>query len=62
MGIGLAVSQSRSLKASFIEENPPIDRVIATPEEPHVLMDMWFDCKTARPMPTYGVPGLIDHF
>jgi hypothetical protein len=51
-----------ALNASFIEENPPIDRVIATPEEPHVLMDMWFDCKTARPMPTYGVPGLIDHF
>lgn len=51
-----------ALNASFIEENPPVDRVIAVPSEPHVLMDMYFDFKCARPMPTYSVPGLIDHF
>jgi DNA-binding transcriptional regulator YdaS (Cro superfamily) len=51
-----------ALNASFIEENPPVDRVIAVPSEPHVLMDMFFDFKCARPMPTYSVPGLIDHF
>lgn len=51
-----------ALNASFIEENPPVDRVIAVPTEPHVLMDMFFDFKCARPMPTYSVPGLIDHF
>ena len=26
------------------------------------LMDAFFDCKMARPMPMYSVPGLIDHF
>jgi hypothetical protein len=51
-----------ALNASFIEENPPVDRVIAVNTEPHMLMDMFFDLKCARPMPTYSVPGLIDHF
>jgi len=50
------------LNASFIEENPPVDRVIAVTDEPHLLLDMHFDLKCARPMPTYSVPGLIDHF
>ena len=51
-----------ALNASFIEENPPIDRVVATPSEPDIIMDAYFDLKCARPMPTYSVPGLIDHF
>jgi len=51
-----------ALNASFIEENPPIDRVIAVPSEPHIILDAYFDLKCARPMPTYSVPGLIDHF
>jgi hypothetical protein len=51
-----------ALNASFIEEDPPVDRVIAVPSEPHVILDMHFDLKCARPMPTYSVPGLIDHF
>ena len=46
----------------FIEDNPPIDRIIATPDEPHFLMDSYIKIKHARPMPTYGVPGMIDHF
>lgn len=51
-----------ALNASFIEENPPIDRVVAVPSEPDLLFDAYFDFKCARPMPTYSVPGLIDHF
>jgi hypothetical protein len=50
------------LNASFIEENPPVDRVIAVTSEPHLILDMFFDLKCARPMPVYSVPGLIDHF
>jgi len=50
------------LNASFIVENPPIDRVIAVPAEPHFLFDSYFSMRCARPMPIYGVPGLIDHF
>jgi len=51
-----------TLDNDFIIEDPPIDRVIAVPAEPHMLFDAYFDFKCARPMPTYGVPGLIDHF
>jgi hypothetical protein len=51
-----------TLSADFIEENPPVDRVIAIPSYPHFVFDSYFDLKCARPMPTYSVPGLIDHF
>jgi hypothetical protein len=50
------------LDPSFIMENPPVDRVIAVPSEPHFLFDSYFNMHCTRPMPTYGVPGLIDHF
>lgn len=50
------------LNQTFIEENPPITRVIAIETEAQFIMDMWFDFKCARPMPMFGVPGLIDHF
>ena len=50
------------LNSTFISENPPIDRVIAVPSEPHFIGDFYFNLKCARPMPVYSVPGLIDHF
>lgn len=50
------------LGAAFIEENPPIDRVIAVPTEPQFLFDSFIKMRCSRPMPVYGVPGLIDHF
>lgn len=50
------------LNSSFITEDPPIDRVIAVPTEPHFLFDAYYSMTCARPMPTYSVPGLIDHF
>lgn len=50
------------LNASFIESDTPIDRVIAVNTEPHLLFDAYFHLRCARPMPTYSVPGLIDHF
>lgn len=51
-----------TLNQTFIEENPPIDRVIAVQDEPQFILDCYFKLKTARPMPVYGTPGLIDHF
>lgn len=51
-----------TLDDTFIVENPPIDRVIALPDEPHFLFDSFFSFRCARPMPVFGVPGLIDHF
>lgn len=51
-----------TLNSAFIQVDPPIDRVIATPTEPHFLFDAFFDLQTARPMPIRSVPGLVDHF
>ena len=51
-----------ALNAAFIVEDPPVDRVIAVPSEPHCLLDVYFNLQCARPMPVYSVPGLIDHF
>lgn len=51
-----------TLDDTFIQENPPMNRVLATPSEPDFLFDAYFDYICVRPMPTFGVPGLIDHF
>jgi hypothetical protein len=50
------------LNELFIEENPPVDRIIAVQTEPHFLLDAYFHLVCERPMPVYSVPGLIDHF
>lgn len=50
------------LNPEFIVDNPPIDRVVAVPSEPQFLLDCWFNLSCVRPMPVYGVPGLMDHF
>lgn len=51
-----------SLNAAFIEENPPVDRVIAVVDQEHLLFDCYFQFRCARPMPLFGVPGQIDRF
>ena len=50
-----------TLSQTFIEQNAPMDRVVAVTTEPHFLFDSHFDVRVARPMPVYSVPGLIDH-
>jgi len=50
------------LGATFIVEDPPIDRVIAVPSEPHFIVDTYAEYVCARPMPLYAVPGQMDHF
>lgn len=51
-----------SLNEAFIQENPPIERIVAVTSEPQFLLDCFFDLKCSRPMPTYSTPGMIDHF
>ncbi len=51
-----------TLNDAFIKEDPPLDRIIAVPSEPHLILDAFFQYRCARPMPTYSVPGMIDHF
>lgn len=50
------------LDAAFIEDNPPMERILAVEDEPEFIFDAFFHANWARPMPMYGVPGLIDHF
>lgn len=51
-----------TLDDAFIADTPPVDRVIATPTEPHFIFDSYFDFLCTRPMPTYSIPGYVDHF
>jgi hypothetical protein len=54
-----------TLNSTFIQETPPVDRVVAIGAQANgkqFLFDAFFDIKQARPMPMYSVPGLIDHF
>lgn len=51
------------LNDEFIAEDPPIERIILYNNPVHMFrMDAWFQYRCARPMPTYSVPGMIDHF
>lgn len=51
-----------TLSSQFIEDNPPVERVVAVTSEPQFLFDSYIRLKCARPMPVYSVPGLVDHF
>jgi hypothetical protein len=53
-----------ALNADFIAEKPPIPRVSAVSryQNSQFIGDFYFDCKCVRVMPTYSVPGLMDHF
>lgn len=53
-----------TLNSTFIEDNPPVNRIIATTEQTgqQFVLDVFFRNKAARPLPMYSVPGLVDHF
>lgn len=54
-----------TLSPAFIEENPPMDRVLAVGPlagGQQLIGDFFFEIKAARPMPMYSVPGMIDRF
>lgn len=51
-----------TLSSQFITEDVPVERIVAVSNEPHFLLDCWFDMNCVRPMPVYSVPGLVDHF
>jgi hypothetical protein len=54
-----------TLNTTFIQDTPPVERIVAVGAAANgkqFIFDSFFDCKKARPMPMYSVPGLIDHF
>lgn len=48
-----------TLGDTFIKETPPVSRVVAVTTEPQILFDSYIKLHCARPMPMYGVPGLM---
>ena len=51
-----------TLNSTFIQENVPMSRILASSTAPNFLADFQFNLMSVRPMPMYSVPGLIDHF
>ncbi len=49
-----------ALGDAFIQSNTgvPLDRAIAINTEPHMIADFYHHIRAARPLPTFGVPGL----
>lgn len=47
-----------TLSSEFIEENPPLERVLAVQDEPQILLDVYHDLTDIREVPLYGTPGL----
>lgn len=51
-----------TLSEQFIQENPPLERVLAVTSEPQFIGVISVNSQWTRAMPVYGVPGLVDHF
>lgn len=47
------------LNSTFIESNTPVNRVLSAPNEPDIVMDIWFDIKATRPLPVTADPSLL---
>ena len=47
------------LNDEFIQEDPPVDRVIAITDEPQFIVDVFGELIRARPMPVFSTPGLV---
>ena len=63
--LGQEFANLPALNAEFIQENPPIDRVIAVAESentPQFICNFFFDEQWVRPMPVYSTPGMQSHF
>lgn len=50
------------LNSEFIQDKPPLERVLAVQDEPQFIMDVYFNMSCVRPMPVYNIPGLMTHF
>jgi len=65
--LALDLSDGVALNSTFMEEVPPVDRVIAVPSDethnhPQFIFDSLFKIRHARPMPVYSTPGQLGRF
>jgi Capsid protein (F protein) len=52
-----------TLNTTFIQDTPPLTRILAVGSiGKELLLDCFFDNTATRPLPAYSVPGLVDHF
>jgi hypothetical protein len=51
-----------TLNQTFIEEAPPMSRILAVSTEPEFYFDSYNRYRSVRPMPVFSVPGFVDHF
>lgn len=54
-----------TLNQTFIEDTPPLSRVLAVGAAANgkqFIFDSFFRARMVRPLPMYSVPGMIDHF
>lgn len=61
-GLWQDLTAEPSLGSTFITCATPIDRVIQTPSEPHIIADFNIRNFAARPLPVYGVPAQVGRF
>ena len=48
-----------TLSQTFIEEDAPMDRVVAVTTEPDFVMDVYIDATLVRPMSMHSIPGML---
>ena len=46
------------LNAAFIEENPPVERILQLADVPDLILDCYFKIRAVRPMAMFATPGL----
>ena len=51
-----------TLGSTFIVENAPMSRILASGAVTHFLADLFFQLKSVRPLPLFGTPGGLDRF
>ena len=49
------------LNSEFIEDNPPIERLVAVQDEPQFKIDMEGQLNSVRPLPVHSVPGFMPY-
>lgn len=59
--LALDFDSAPPLNNVWIEDNPPLQRVVAVTSEPEIIFDSMFEMRHARVMPTFSIPGMIDH-
>lgn len=51
-----------ALNEDFIQSTTPIERALSVTSQSHLLIDMWFNYKHARPVVAYSIPATLGRF